>query len=295
MNKPKSLVAGVMLTFATLLAGPIHAASFDEKLQAPRAATSQALSTRLKAHFATFDRMQQQDPAAFIRDRAAHRQWSDLYFAVKLAMDERVPLKDLATYGLIAAPDGTYAVDLKAFPQWEPLDSRLYVLSNPEVFESYVPSLEARGFRADDVSVLRIYLATHDARLAMHADGRQLIETFAERLGRQKQAGQRPNLQDVLALRYQKASIKAEAKRQWAVGLLDALDKQRQRILVSLLDERESDLKFDAPAEPLDSTLEKEVQPIVSGEYAQTLAAEEVQLRKASERRAQQLMEGELR
>lgn len=295
MNTSKSLIAGVMLTFATLLAGPIHAAPFDEKLKAPRATTSQALRTKLKAHFATFERMQQQDPAAFIRDRAAHRQWSDLYFSVKLAMDERVPLKDLATYGLIAAPDGTYAVDLKTFPQWEPLDSRLYVLSNPEVFESYVPSLEARGFRADDVSVLRIYLATHDTRLAMHADGRQLIETFAGRLGRQQQAGQRLNLQDVLALRYQKASIKAEAKRQWAVGLLDALDKQRQRILVSLLDERESDLTFDAPAEPLDSTLEKEVQPIVSGEYAQALAAEEVQLRKQSERRAQQLMEGELR
>ena len=268
MNKPKSLVAGVMLTFATLLAGPIHAASFDEKLKAPRAATSQALRTKLEAHFATFDRMQQQDPAAFIRDRAAHRQWSDLYFAVKLAMDERVPLKDLATYGLIAAPDGTYAVDLKTFPQWEPLDSRLYVLSNPEVFESYVPSLEARGFRADDVSVLRIYLATHDPRLAMHADGRQLIETFAERLRSTEAGGTAPRTcRRCWRIAIRRPVSRRKRERQWAVGLLDALDKQRQRILVSLLDESRVDLTFDAPAEPLDSTLEKEVQPIVSGEY----------------------------
>lgn len=295
MNKPKRLVAGVTLTFATLLAGQIHAAPFDEKLKAPRAATSQALRTQLKAHFAALERREQEDPAAFIRDRAAHRQWSDFYFSVKLAMDEGMPLKDLATYGLVAARDGTYGVDLKKFPQWEPLDSRLYALSNPEVFESYVPALQARGFRADDVSVLRIYLATHDPRLTVHAEGRQLVETFAERLARQEQGGQRLNLQDVLALRYQKASLKAEAKRQWAVGLLDALDKQRQRILVSLLDERESELTFGAATQPLDGTLEKEVQPIVSGEYARTLATEEVQLRQDSQRRAEQLMEGELR
>ena len=296
MDKPSRRMASVMVPLAVLISIGAHAAPFDEKLKAPRAATSQALRTKLKAHFATFERRQQQpDPAAFIRDRPAHRHWSDLYFAVKLAMDEGTPLQDLAAYGLSPGADGTYAVDLSKFPQWEPLDSRLHVLTNPEVFESYAPALKARGFRDEDLAALRGYLATHDPRLATHAAGRQLIDTFAERLVRQQQAGQRLNLQDVLAFRYQKAAVKAEARRQWAVGLLDALDRQRQRILVSLLDESESQLTFGAPSGPLDSTLEKEAQPIVSGDYVRILAAEETQLRQDNERRARKLMEGEQR
>ena len=127
--------------------------------------SSQALRTKLEAHFATFERKQQDpDPAAFIRDRVAHKQWSDLYFAVQLAMDEKTPLKGLDAFGLVAKPDGKYVVDLRAFPQWEPLDSRLHKLRNEEVVESYVPALKARGFRDEDVGALRTYLANNDPR-----------------------------------------------------------------------------------------------------------------------------------
>ncbi|HKU17264.1 MAG TPA: hypothetical protein VJQ52_22920, partial [Steroidobacteraceae bacterium] len=282
---------------AMLLALQAPAAPFDENLKAPRAATSQALRTKLKAHFAAFERKgQEQDPAAFIRDRVTHRQWSDLYFSVKLAMDEGTPLADLAAFGLQAQPDGAYVVDLRKFPQWEPLDSRLYVLRNAEVFQSYVPALLARGFRDEDIKTLRTYLATHDARLATHAAGRQLVDTFAERLVRQQRAGQRPNVQEVLAYRYQKASIKAEAKRQWAVQLLDSLDRQRQRILVSFLQEEfESELTFAAPREALGQTLEKEVQPIVSGDYAKLLDAEAAQIRLDVAARTEKLNQGEQR
>ena len=262
----------------------------------PRAATSQALRTKLEAHFATFQRKQQdQDPAAFIRDRRAHQQWSDAYFAVTLALDEGTPLGDLSAFGLAKRPDGKYQIDLRAFPQWEPLDSRLHMLTNPEVLESYVPALQARGFRDSDIEALRTYVATHDPRLAIHAEGRQLVDTFAKRLQTQRGAGRTLNLQEVLAYRYQKASIRAEAERQWAVGLIDTLDRQRQRILVSLLDESEAELTFGPPTEPLERTLEQEAQPIVSGEYAQTLTSEAAQIRQSIERRTEKLKEGEQR
>ena len=96
MEEPKRLSARRHAVCSRLfLAGQTQAAPFDEKPKAPRAATSQALRTKLEAHFATFERKQQEpDPAAFIRDRPAHQQWSDLYFAVQLAMDEQTPLKD---------------------------------------------------------------------------------------------------------------------------------------------------------------------------------------------------------
>src|SRR4030095_9314550 len=160
------LGAGVTLLLALLVAAPSQAAPFDEKLKAPRVATSQALRTKLEAHFATFQRKQQEsDPAAFIRDAKAYRQWSDLEFAVQLAMDERTPLKDLEAFGVVARSDGTYRVDLHAFPQWEPLDSKLHRLANPEILESYLPALKARGFRDEDVATLRTYVATSESRL----------------------------------------------------------------------------------------------------------------------------------
>ncbi len=294
MEEAKRSSAGVMVGIAMFCALQAQAAPFDEKLKPPRAATPEALRTHLEAHFATFQRKQQeQDPAAFIRDRRAHQQWSDAYFAVTLALDEGTPLGDLSRFGLMRQPDGKYRIDLRAFPQWEPLDTRLRMFSNPAVLESYVPALEARGFRASDIRALRTYTATHDPRLAIHAEGRQLVDTFAKRLQAQRLAGRQLDLQEVLGYRYQKASIKAEAGRQWALGLLDTLDRQRQRILVSLLDESEADLTLSRATEPFERTLAAQARPIVSGEYVQTLTSEEAQIRQSIERRVEQLKEGE--
>jgi hypothetical protein len=295
MEELKRLGASVTVLLA-LLAGPTQAAPFDEKLKPPRAATAQALRTKLEAHFATFQRKQQDpDPAAFIRDAKAYRQWSDLDFALQLAMDERTPLKDLDAFGVVARPDGTYHVDLHAFPQWEPLDSRLHRLTNPEILESYLPALKARGFRDEDLTALQTYVATHDPKVDLHTQGRQLVETFAKRLQAQRKVGQRLNLQEVLAYRYQKTSLRTEAERRWAVGLMDALDRQRQRILVSFLDEFQAEMVFGASQDDLAATLEQEAQPILSGEYVQILTTEEAQLRRDMERRTEKLSGGEQR
>jgi hypothetical protein len=296
MEEPKRLIASVLL-LAVFLAGHAQAAPFDEKAKAPRVASSQALRSKLEAHFATFERKQQDaDPAAFIRDRVAYQQWSDLYFAAQLAMDEKTPLKGLDAFGLVAKPGGKYVVDLSAFPQWEPLDSRLHKLTNEEIAESYVPALKARGFREEDLDALRTYLANNDPRVTVQAEGRQLVETFARRLQGQRKAGQKLNLQEVLAYRYQKWMVRAEAQRSWAVGLMDALDQQRQRALASFLDEGfQSEMLFGVATEPLDRTLEQEAQPIVSGEFAEIMTSEEAQLRQRMQRRTEKLMEGEPR
>jgi hypothetical protein len=296
MEERKRLGASVTVLLALVAVGSSAAAPFDEKLKTPRVATSQALRTKLEAHFATYQRKQQDaDPAAFIRDRAAYRQWSDLYFAVQLAMDERTPLKGLDAFGLVAKPDGKYVVDLHAFPQWEPLDARLYRLTNPAILESYIPALKARGFRDEDVNALQSYVAAHDPRLTLHMEGRQLVDTFAQRLQAQRKGGQRLNLPEVLSYRYQKTSLRTDIERRWAIGLMDTLDRQRQRILASFLDEFQGEMAFGMPTDALDKTLEEEAQPIVSGEYTQIITREEARLRQDMERRTEKLMGGEQR
>jgi hypothetical protein len=294
MQKSKGLIAGGIWLLAMLLGPPLQGATFDERLEAPRATSAKGLQSQFQAHFDAFRQKQQTpDPAAFIRDKASHKQWTDLFFAVTRAMDESVPLGDLAAFGLIAKPDGTYSVNLKKFPEWEPLDAKLNVLSNPEVFESFIPALKARGFRDSDVDTLRTYLATHDPRMLTHKNGRQLVTGFATRLQRQRQAGQALNLKEVMTYRYQKNSIKSEAKRQWALGLLDTLDAQRQRILASFLEESDSELVFGTPSESIDQSLQEEAQPLASGEYIQLLARDEAQIRHNMTQRAEKLLGGQ--
>lgn len=295
MEQPNRLLTSLIWPLALLVGTLAQGAPFDERIKAPKAATPQELKTRLQSHFKLVERKQEEvQPGAFIRDRAAHRQWADLYYSITLAMDEAVPLTDLADFGLIENPDGSYRVDLQKYPQWEPLDSRLHLLTNPEVFESCVPALKARGFRDADLDALRGYVATYDPQLDEISEGRPLLDTFAKRLKSRQAAKRALDLNEVMAYRYQKASLKQEVNRQWAVGLLDAFDNQRQYILVSFFEEElASTLAFGVPSEPFVKTLESEAQLLTSGAYVLQLALAESDLQKEKARRAEKLMEGQ--
>jgi hypothetical protein len=293
MELPNTSLLRVICPLALLLGTMAHAAPFDERVKSPRAAASQEAQLKLKAHFDTFQRKREEQPGAFIRDRAAHRQWSDLYYAIMLAMDEGRPLGDLSEFGLIGDSNRAYTVDLKKFPQWAPLDSRLYVLTNPDLLESYVPALKARGYRDADVDTLRTYVAAHDPRQLMIAEGKSLADTFAKRVRQRDAAGLPTDMEEVRAFWYQKAKIRAEGERQWAVGLLDGLDQQRQRILASFFEELDAKQSFGVPTEPFQQTLEREVARLRSGEYLQLIAYEETQIQQDMANRTEKLIGGQ--
>jgi hypothetical protein len=191
MEKPKGLIASGIWLLAMVLGPPVLGATFDAKLEAPRAESARSLESQLQAHFDTFRKKSEgADPAAFIRDAAAHQRWTDLRFALIRAMEEGVPLDDLSAVGLSVEPDKTYTVDLQKFPEWQPLDAQLKVLNNADGLEYFIPSLVARGFRDGDVEILRNYVATHDARLIMSLQGKPLVNGVAKRLQAQRQAAQ---------------------------------------------------------------------------------------------------------
>jgi hypothetical protein len=293
MKLPNTSLLRAICPLALLIGTMAHAAPFDERVKSPPAAASQEARLKLQAHFDTFQRKRQEQPGAFIRDRAAHQQWSDLYYQIMLAMDEGRPLGDLSEFGLVGNPDRTYTVDLKKFPQWAPLDSRLYVLTAPDLLESYVPALKARGFTDADVGTLRAYVATHDPRQLMIAEGKSLADSFARRVRQRDAAGLPADMEEARAFWYQKARIRAEGERQWAVGLLDGLDQQRQRILASYFEELDARQSFGAPTEPFQQTLQREVARIRSGEYLQLIAYEEAQIRQDLANRAEKLSGGQ--
>jgi hypothetical protein len=293
MDNPKRLIASVIWPLAMLL-GAAHAAPFDSRIKSPPAAVPEQVRARLKAHFETFDRDRQQGPAAFLRNKAAHAQWSDLYYSITLAMDEGKPLRNMDAFGLIANGDGTYTVDLQKFPQWAPLDSRLQVFANQDVLESYEPILKARGFRDSDLAAMRDYLAKHDNQQLTLADSKALADSFAQRVRQRDATGLPTDLEEARAFRYQLAKIRADGDRRWALGLLDTLDNQRQRILASFFEEFSAGKRmFGAPSESLEQRLEQDVERLRSGAYRQLIEEEEAQINKNIAERMEKLNGGQ--
>jgi hypothetical protein len=264
---------GVWL-FALWMGGaPAQGAPFNEQVKAPTLSAPQ-LQEQLRRRFEARDE-ESGGVEALMRDPAAHQELVDLEFAMSRRLEEGQPLGDeagLAPFGLERKPDGSYHVHTKRFPQWKSLDRQLLWLADAAALEGFLPALEARGFRAEDVDSLREYVRTHDVQTAMFTEQKELVQTFAKRAGA---AGK----EDVLAFVHQGNRLRREYERRWAVGLLDALSPQSRRALTShLLEEWPEERVFGAPANTVDARVAETLSLFRSGEYQRRLDAQEAEL-----------------
>ena len=256
-------------------ASAAHAAPFNQQLRAPQA-DAQQLQEKLQRHFDAVE-ARRGHGETLIRDAAAFEQWTDLHWTIERRLDEGHALGDeenLARMGLIKQQDGSYVVHTKDFPQWKSLVAALVLLANPRGVESFAPALEARGFRPEDLDRMRDYVRTHDLEAAGFAEHKELVQTFAKRAATARK-------EDVLAFMYQAARLQHEHQRQWAVGLLDALDAQRRRALTSyLMEELDSVIAFGPPEPPqrLDENIARTLAQFVSGEYQRQIEQAEAEL-----------------
>jgi hypothetical protein len=280
MEKPKWSMANGVWLFALWIGAPAQGAPFDEQMKAPTANTTR-LQEKLQRHFRTVEEKRVKGAEALLRDPVAHQQSVELEFAIGRRLDEGQPLGDpteLAKFGLMQRPDGSYHIQTKQFPQWKLLDQQLLWFTNVEALEGFLPALQARGFRPDDVDALREYLRTHDLEAAMFPEQKELVQTFGQRAAT---AGK----EEVLAFVYQGNRLRREYERRWAIGLLDALSPQSRRALTSyLLEEWPAERVFGPPANTVDARVAETLSMFHSGEYQRHLDKEEAEL----SRRAQQ-------
>lgn len=273
MDKRK-LFAGGFWPLALMLVAPVHSAQFNAQMRAP-AASAARLPEKIQQHF---DTVKEKQGERFIRDGASFQQWVDLQWTMEHQLAEGAEISrgaDLARFGLIQQSDGSYIVRTKDFPQWRSLVAAIVLLAHSSGVESFAPALEARGFRAQDIDTIREYVRTNSLDAAAFSEHKELVQTFAKRA---PQAGQ----SDVMAFLYQGMRIRREQERQWAIGLLDALDAQRRRALTSyLMEELDSVLVFGPPEPPhqLDQRINETLRPLISGEYQRQLDQAEAKLR----------------
>lgn len=286
MSTRRSVCAsGMRLFFWTLLltcTGAAHAARFDERIKAPHATSAADFKRSVRDYFAAYERQYErdaEDASSLIRNRTAYEAWADTEWQLVRSLDDGMPLGDLSEFGFEREEDGSYTVKVKDHPQWMAIDLALATLRVPSIYDAYARDLRERGFRDQDLAALKNYLDSNNWESAAFAQNKPLTESFALRAQARHRAKRAIDPEETMAFVYQRNRNSLEARRAWAVGLLDTLDKQRQRILLSYFGEFDSTRSFGPPESGVQQHLERTVAPLISGEYIQALKQEEMRVR----------------
>ncbi len=232
-NRSRLLLALV----AAGAAAAVQAVEFDEKLKAPSVSEPAAFRAQAESFKSRAALLEDAGPRELMTNRTLFAERFDLTWQLQRALDVKRPLGDLAELGFVSRGDGSYSIDYDAHPEWHRLDEAMAGWLPLADWNTLGAELRARGFRESDVTALQEYVRTHDARRWSAARSLPLAIGFSK-VVRKLDRVKRPvpdNL--VLSYLYQRARADAEATREWAEGLLQALDPQRARILLSYFDE----------------------------------------------------------
>ena len=238
-----------MLMLALAAAGSAHAADFDEKLKAPTMKDPAELRSQAQEYSARFARVRAATPEQLVKDPALARDHFDLTWKIKRAVDEGRPLPDLAAVGIVPGAEGSVLIDSKAFPQWLPINERFASLLPGREFAVFNPELTRRGFRDTDLARLTEYLSTHDVERAGAQRALPAALAFSKVVAKYDKLKRPVDYGLAMSFFYQQARLKAEATREWTLGLLDALDAQRGRILIEFVSEFETTTSW-TPSDP---------------------------------------------
>ena len=222
------------------LGGTAQAAAFDEKVKAPMMRTVDEFQPQAEAFAAKYRGLRETNPEQLIRDPAMARQKFDLKWQLLRAVEAGKPVGDVASLGLVSQGDGSYRIELSENPEWEDFAQTIAGMLARTNLDFSAPALIARGFRPEDVATLKSYVETHDSDATTKAELLPITLDFM-RVVRKFEKLKRPVPAALVeSYYYQRARVVDEMKRRWVDGLLQTLDAQRGRILLSTFLENKS-------------------------------------------------------
>jgi hypothetical protein len=130
-----------------------------------------------------------------------------------------------------------------------------------------------RGFRPEDVAALKAYLGSHDVNESTRAATLPIALAFQRVVQKFDKGGKSVPNELVVSYWYQSSRAYFDANRAWSAGLLNTLDAQRQRILISYLSELVS-FKTVAP-ENVEDGIRNTLETIRSPDLEKRLTATE--------------------
>ena len=228
----RSLAAVLMLAVAG--GGALaQAAGFDEKLKAPMMRDAAKTAAQAREFGARFREIRAATPSQVVTNATLAREKFDFRWQVENAIDQRKPIPEFEELGFESIGNGSYKVNLNEHPEWDDVPRGLITNLAAENLEPLTQVLVERGFRPEDVTVLKNYVMSHNARVASKAASLPIALGFAN-IVRKFDKAKRP-VPDALVLSYvyQTARASSESDRLWAVELLNQFDAQRRRVLLS--------------------------------------------------------------
>jgi hypothetical protein len=231
----------------------------------------------IRDYFATYARVNATSASGIVRDKVAYQQWFETHWRLQRAIDKRQPLGDLSEFGFTPNSDGSYSADPTEYPQWDPLPGQLDRLREPQAFDLHAEALRARGFRDQDIEALGAYIAKSPRRNQASIAELDIADGYFARVKAQLAAKQKVSTSQLLSYAYQIGRIRTERERLWALGLLDALDPQRQRILESYFAEERG--RMTITPDDVDGQVKVAIDGIVSGEFERQMSVERKEAR----------------
>jgi hypothetical protein len=250
--------------------GLATAAPFDDKMQTPKATSSNELRSQLRKYGADHRRLRDAMIArGQVSDDAMYRSWIDAEWRLVRAMEEKMPMGDLSELGLIRNEDGSYSVDAAEHPEWFSIDLWLDALRD-QPFAPLAARLRERGFSEQGVTVLQDYLRRESwQRPAMDGE-KAVVADFANRIRTWQRAGKRIDREQVVSFMYQSMRQRSDARHDWVRGLLSRFDKQQQRILASLYSESKMSRTYLIVSD-FQSDIDQAIAMLSSGKYLDSL------------------------
>jgi len=230
-------VAASLVVVLAGLSGIARAAEFDEKVKAPLMRDAGTLRVQVQSFAARFTALQTAGPEQLITNRALAGERFDLAWQIQQAIDVRRPLGDLSELGFVSRGDGSYSIDLNAFPQWDRVDQKLPEILPQLNWGAFAQQLGIRGMAAAETAQLKAYIDTHDARAARNARTLPISLSFSKLVRKYDKINRPVPDATVLSYVYQRERAASEATREWTAGLFDAVDAHGARILRSALSE----------------------------------------------------------
>jgi hypothetical protein len=228
--------AAVVVMFASVI-GVAQAVEFDEKVKAPIARGSEQLRSTARAASQEFAAVAIESQESVIRDSRATRKRFDARWTVVRAVEAGTPLDDLGEYGLQRSEDGSVHIDLKKYPQWDSVESRLVGILAHVQMDPFGLDLVNRGMQETDVAKMAKYVAANDAAAQARTAALPVTLGFAKVVRKYDQIKRAIPTELVFDYFYQREATTTESDRRWLAGLLDALEPKGRRVLLSYFNE----------------------------------------------------------
>jgi hypothetical protein len=249
----------------------VWSASAEAPIDEPRVLHTADFSTQLRGYFSAHGNRASLD---LTRDARANEEFGDLQWLLQGIVNKRQSLAGLSDVGVTQRSDGSVELDVKRHPKWMPLHERLVPFDNPDAFDAYIPLLRDRGFRESDLAKVRQYLQSNRLGRVTFEASKPEINAFSSHV--RSRVVQQVSIAQAKSFHYRLRRLSNEAQRNWAAGLLGTLDSQRQRILVSLLDEL-GVVKVVAPDSDVEGFLAREIAAMRSPTFDQAIQTKELE------------------